>query len=668
MTSTTSTTSTTLRGPWLLVIRLAWLAIALYVIVMLIIGLPGAYRSYIDDYPALRQTVLSQSLPADWPAFYILGWRFVAALSFCAMALLLVWRKSRDWMGLFSSATCIAFGVAFSSYIYEAYIYQDILPSILVPVATEFSRALGFIFSVIFLFLFPNGKFVPRWSRWLALLWSLWMIGGVFVPVLRISDYPFHLFIGIQVVVYGVGLAMQIYRYRYVSTSSQRQQTKWVIWGIAATLAGFVISMYVHFFAPTLSNPLQVDLIGLLINEPFYYAPRTILAITIGLAILRYRLWDIDFILNRSMVYGTITVLLAAVFGISLFAISHLFRHFAQGPLVAVAISAAFLGATFQPARRRIKRFVDRRFYNIQIDYQEHARARDVSLPSEGATQIIRQTRFREYSNLELIGRGGMAEVYKADHPTLKKRPVAIKLLPAALSLEPEFRQRFLREAEVVSRLEHSNIVRVFDYGEEGGTCYIVMEYLAGQDLDSYLREIKNLSLGQALPILGGVAAALDYAHEAGLVHRDIKPSNVMLDKNGKGTGSLRAVLMDFGIARIIGGQTVLTTAGGIIGTLDYIAPEQIQAATDVDGRADIYSLGVMTYRMLTGGLPFKQKNPGSLLLAHLFQPPPDAHELIPDLPNVVSMALEQAMAKKPEERFAKAGEFVAQLSKYQSR
>jgi serine/threonine-protein kinase len=121
---------------------------------------------------------------------------------------------------------------------------------------------------------------------------------------------------------------------------------------------------------------------------------------------------------------------------------------------------------------------------------------------------------------------------------------------------------------------------------------------------------------------------------------------------------------MDFGIARIIGGQTVLTTAGGIIGTLDYIAPEQIQAATNVDGRADIYALGVMAYRMLTGELPFKQKNPGSLLLAHLFQPPPDVRELIPDLPVAVSVALEQAMAKKPEERFTKASELVARLSK----
>jgi serine/threonine protein kinase len=311
---------------------------------------------------------------------------------------------------------------------------------------------------------------------------------------------------------------------------------------------------------------------------------------------------------------------------------------------------------------------VDRRFYNIQIDYEKPTAPWPALPSSEGATQIIRKTRFGDYSKLELIGGGGMAEVYKAEHPTLH-RPVAIKLLSAARAIDPEFRQRFLHEAQVVSKLEHPNIVRVFDYGEEGSIYYIVMEYLNGQDLGRYLDQTGRLPLAQALPILEDVAAALDYAHGMGLVHRDIKPPNVMLDKSGgsialvSGTvPSFRAVLMDFGIARVVGEQTALTSAGGIIGTFDYIAPEQIQAAANVDGRADIYALGVMTYRMLTGELPFKQRNPGSLLMAHLFQPPPDAHDLAPDLPISASVALQKAMAKKPEERFAVASELVASL------
>jgi tRNA A-37 threonylcarbamoyl transferase component Bud32 len=661
-----STTSTTLRGPWLWIVRLAWLAIVVFVIAMLIIGAPGAYHHFGSEHSALRDGLQQANLPTGWLAWYLLGLRLVAILAFCVVALIIAWRKSRDWMGFFASTVCIAFGIGFSSYIYETYAYQGIISTWLIPYVTELSRALGFIFSVVCLYVFPDGQFVPRWSRWLALFWSFWMLGGVFIPVLDISSYPIGLFVGIQTAVYSMGLVMQVYRYRHISTSSQSQQTKWVIWGFAATLAGFVVSMTTRFMP--FSTPIQSDLAQLLISEPFYYVPRTILAITIGMAILRYRLWNIDFIINRSLVYGAMTVLLAALFGVSLLVITRLFQSFTDGPLVAVAVSAMTFGVVFQPVRQHLKRFVDRQFYNIRVDYQKPAYPWIVVPPSEGATQIIQQTRFGAYSNLELIGRGGMAEVYKAEHPTLH-RPVAIKLLSASLALESEFRKRFLREAELVSRLEHSNIVRVFDYGEEGGICYIVMEYLDGRDLGHYLQEIGRLPLAQTRMILTDIADALDYAHTAGLVHRDVKPSNVMLCQDGKEgvvvsspalTPSFHSVLMDFGIAKVVGGQTVLTSAGGIVGTLDYIAPEQIQAVSNIDGRADVYALGVMAYQMLTGDLPFKRQNPGALLMAHLFQPPPDARDLVPDLPGSVSAALHQAMAKKPEERFVTAGKFAA--------
>jgi serine/threonine-protein kinase len=189
----------------------------------------------------------------------------------------------------------------------------------------------------------------------------------------------------------------------------------------------------------------------------------------------------------------------------------------------------------------------------------------------------------------------------------------------------------------------------------------MVMEYLTGKDLSEFLRANGKLSLSQALPLIKQIASALDYAHTQGLVHRDIKPSNVLLDTTS--TNNIHAILTDFGIAKIIQSNTAMTRTGGILGTFDYIAPEQIQESANVNGKADIYALGVMVYQMLTGEMPFKHNNPGALLIAHLNQPPPDACDVLPDLPYHIGYAIQRAMAKKPDERFSTAAEFVMEIS-----
>jgi len=201
----------------------------------------------------------------------------------------------------------------------------------------------------------------------------------------------------------------------------------------------------------------------------------------------------------------------------------------------------------------------------------------------------------------------------------------------------------------------------------------MVMEFIDGPDLSTLLKGRGRLPLAEALPLLQDVAAALDYAHSQGVVHRDIKPSNVMVehaDAKHPTTGSgknrtTRGVLMDFGIAKSYAAGTRLTQSG-MIGTLDYISPEQIQGSSEVDARADIYSFGVMAYQVLTGELPFKHNNPGAMVLAHLMQPPPDPRAIVPDLPDGVAGAIIQAMAKTPAERFATAGEFVSALAEGQ--
>jgi tRNA A-37 threonylcarbamoyl transferase component Bud32 len=256
-----------------------------------------------------------------------------------------------------------------------------------------------------------------------------------------------------------------------------------------------------------------------------------------------------------------------------------------------------------------------------------------------------------QYEIGEPIARGGMSEIYKGRHTRLG-REVAIKILPASLASEADFRERFEREARAIASLRHDNIVQVFDFGDIEGTYYMVMEYIDGQDLGTLMSQQHGLPLEKVVQIARQIASALDYAHQQGFVHRDVKPSNVMLENQ-------RAILTDFGIAKLRAGDTGATKTGMLMGTLNYIAPEQIRSSGEVDYRADIYSLGVMLFQMLTGELPFTGDNPGNIMMAHLQQPPPDPRDLQPDLTLRTSLAILQALEKDPENRQSKAAELA---------
>ena len=222
----------------------------------------------------------------------------------------------------------------------------------------------------------------------------------------------------------------------------------------------------------------------------------------------------------------------------------------------------------------------------------------------------------------EEIGRGGMARVYRAQDTQLK-RTVAIKVLLPQLAVDPEFAQRFERESITAANLRHPNIVTIYDVGEQDGVHYIAMEYVRGHTLHTIIEERGALGLGYAITIIGPVAAALDYAHRQGAVHRDIKPQNIMIDVDG------RVLLTDFGIAQApdggsTGGQR-LTRTGIFMGTPEYISPEQASAQR-VDGRSDLYSLGIATYEVITGNVPFSGATP-QLIVAHAQTPPPRAQD-----------------------------------------
>jgi len=262
-----------------------------------------------------------------------------------------------------------------------------------------------------------------------------------------------------------------------------------------------------------------------------------------------------------------------------------------------------------------------------------------------------------KYRILEPLGRGGMAEVYKAYHPGLD-RYVAIKVLRADLSEDVEFLNRFRREARAVAALRHPNIVQIYDFDVQDDFYYIVMELLEGDTLKAYLNALrtqgKRMPLGEVTRILLDILAGLSYAHAEGIIHRDLKPSNILLTQRGQ------AVLTDFGIAQIIGG-TQYTLAGSLMGTLSYMAPEQGRDGKS-DIRSDIYSVGVTLYEMLTGNVPFDADTPLAILLKHINDPLPRPTSIIPDLPLPFEQVVLKALAKPPEDRYQSAAEMANAL------
>jgi serine/threonine-protein kinase len=301
----------------------------------------------------------------------------------------------------------------------------------------------------------------------------------------------------------------------------------------------------------------------------------------------------------------------------------------------------------------------------MDVDFDEIRRREDklehvAQLPSHAVTNV------GGYKGMELIARGGMGEVYKARHPNLN-RTVAIKVLSAYFKDDPGFNRRFAREARAMAQLRHPNIITIHDFGDQEGLPFIVMEYLTGETLSQILARQEHLPLDEALPILQDLASALDYAHQQGVIHRDIKPSNVIIEPITTLTAvrTQRAILMDFGIARFVSENTVLTGSGDVLGTVDYISPEQIHGTTELDSRTDQYSFAVMTYQMLTGKKPFERNNTWAMIRSHLEEPPPDPRVHVP-MQEHVAQALLKGLAKQPEERFPSVGEFVAAIDRIQ--
>src|SRR5262245_15796708 len=253
-----------------------------------------------------------------------------------------------------------------------------------------------------------------------------------------------------------------------------------------------------------------------------------------------------------------------------------------------------------------------------------------------------------------LLCRGGMGFVYEAEH-LLLKRKAALKTLAPELGGGADFRERFIRESQTVASIDHPNIIPIYDAGDHEGLVYIAMRYVKGPDLEKLIKEGGTHDAHEALSVLEQVAGALDAAHGREVIHRDVKPANVMIeDESG------RIYLMDFGIAKQSGSaaERGLTQAGVFVGTVDYAAPEQIEAK-EINAAADVYAFGGVLYEALTGKKPYERDTDVAVMFAHITEPPPAVTKVRPDLPEALDAVIAKAMAKSATERYATCREMI---------
>jgi serine/threonine protein kinase len=267
-------------------------------------------------------------------------------------------------------------------------------------------------------------------------------------------------------------------------------------------------------------------------------------------------------------------------------------------------------------------------------------------------TELSEGDEFAGYRIEQRLGRGGMGILYLAVEPGLDRR-VALKLIAPEAAADEIFARRFAEESRIAASIEHPNVVPIYAAGEEGGVPFIAMRYVSGSDLSRRIAREGRLAPAQAAALIAQVGNGLDAIHAAGLVHRDVKPANVLLSG---GEGAEHAYITDFGVARNVATESGLTQTGRFVGTLDYVAPEQISGG-EVDARVDVYALGCLLFKLLTGEVPYPREGEAARLYAHLNDPPPAPSLYVPEVPMALDDVVIRAMSKSPEDRHPSAGD-----------
>lgn len=621
---------TNIENPRLrLVVRVGWFSFVFIHLLIFAFGIPYFLSS--------NNTLVDMS-----QAWFFVVIDILTIGGFLLFGSVIVVRRSDNWMALYTVWAMLFFGLL-NSVTYTLFLRSD--------ERLLFFSVVSAILLYVFLLIFPDGRFRPRWTIVLVIAFFIWDV----IARSGVSDRS-NLMIGlIDLLFILVVLMICIYRYRVYFSPARKQQTKWVITGSAMAVIAIQMRTIVLGYLQ-LNAPADVYQFIVIASYPISHIVLFMVPVSVMFAALRYRLWDIDFVIERSLVFG-LSLLIAIGFIVLDFWIGQTFIIPLLGQEqanIALVIGVGVAGLLFNPIRKIVEQFIDKRLYGLRYDIKALARAGEkpeIKNPGAFTGQFC-----GVYELLGVIGKGGMGEVYKGFG---NDKVVAVKVLPQELAKDSNLVKRFEREADMLSRLDHPHIVKLYDSGiTDTGAYYLVMEFIDGIELGDYLKE-HHVDYETVSEWSAKIGSALDYIHQQGLVHRDVKPSNIMLRLDADNE-TWQPILMDFGIAHLDYAGTQLTGTGAI-GTIDYMAPEQIMAAKEVDYRADIYSLGVVLYEMVTGERLYKG-SPGQILFAHLQQPPPDPRDLRPDVPRNLAHAILRALSKKPEERFQSAGELARAL------
>ncbi len=385
-----SETNTRIAGRWLFVTRLSFVVVSIFTLLLYVIGTP-VYFAYLhtlctdclDDRltPGKLQELQALGISITTYAVYWVSVNLLFALVYFAVAALIFWRKSDDWMAWLASFSLVAFGASFPSI---PAVLAAVHPVWQLPVTLVSEDVLGFPSLIIFFFLFPTGRFVPRWTRWVAIGSAVLFVLGTFFPdsLFNISNWPIPLLFLGPLLLFGSVVFAQVYRYRHISTPMERQQTKWVVFGAVIALLGLLLlgSLVVRLLV--LLQSLNLLLLVILVTS--IYLLLLLIPLSLAIAILRYRLWDVDALINKTLVYGTLTATLALLYIGLVFALQFLLRGLInQDSTIAIVASTLVIAALFQPLRHRLQKVIDRRFYRRKYDATKTLTAFSATLRDE---------------------------------------------------------------------------------------------------------------------------------------------------------------------------------------------------------------------------------------------------------------------------------------------